>query len=602
MADPVPAASAEQQQQQSASSPAQRYQIDAEQLEAFLNDGTKTVQCFPVVEGMHKAHPSVILNELSLVSASTTVKDLIRNAEYARHRWRRLNIFSDIEFNLEPLADGKPDDIVIRFLFTERKTFKEFSVMSSETGGLHPELKATLQNVMGRAYELSAHATPSSLKTLSYAVHLTSHTPYFGEKAEYILSRGSEQHPLHYGDQERVEQAKIVMHFDNSADIAAAESLRTNRIMLKRRAAEKKATAAADAAAASGDQQNAEEEEEEDNDEDEEMMSQPPKHWRQSVSFGFQRRRLVPKDATATHSLAAIVTSTSNDSALSWLQQQNYLTWRGVPSWLQHHFAPSTKCFLKYELRYSTVQHLPRPWYDVFSLPVSGTDFCGTAEVAGGLLGGSSSLAKAEVQCIHHRTLFPFVVLDLGLRGGFCAGLGGSEWVGQDARWGDSLALVDRFYLNWRNVRGFLAVGPNTNTEAEMRGEGDNPPRRFRCLGGNAVWAASATVNFPFPLWPSNGIVSSHIFANVGNLALMENAAHAAASLADFFGNPKASVGCGLTAMQIPSLGPVPNGRLELNFSLPVLSGEGGGNGTGVSLASPWVFDKIRWGLHWTSL
>ena len=41
-------------------------------------------------------------------------------------------------------------------------------------------------------------------------------------------------------------------------------------------------------------------------------------------------------------------------------------------------------------------------------------------------------------------------------------------------------------------VRGFLSVGPNTNTEAAYRNE--QPPRRFRCLGGNLVWAASASL------------------------------------------------------------------------------------------------------------
>ena len=532
------------------------------------------VTCYPVVEGLRATAPSTVLRELHMVARSSTVRELIRNAEIARARWQRFKIFSDVEFNLEPVADGRPEDVVARFYFTEKRALKQIGVTQAGDGTM-PEMKATLHNAFGRAYEISCHVTPSVLKTLSYSMNLVSHTPFVGDRCEYAVSSSTEPHALHYGDQERILQAKVVVYFDEvvamPGDAVASDKKNNNNSDTS--AGGGTTTTTTTAASSTGAS----------------LGTPPPPPWRRTFTAGFQRRQLIPRDSTPTR---------DSDGPTA------ALVWSGIPAWLQSHFAPSTKAFVRWQLRYNDVQFLAAPWYDVFALPVGGTDAAASFELAGGLLGGGTSLARAEAQWTRHRSLYPFVVLDLNVRCGLAAGFGGSDWVGEDARWSD-LRLSDRFYLNWRNVRGYLAVGPNTNTEAAARNDPD-PPRRFRCLGGNFVWAASASLNFPFPLWPWNGLVSSHVFANVGNLALVDNLAHLASAAGDIFGRPKASVGAGLVAMQVPGLGPVPNGRLELNMALPVNVGAvfgGGAAGDGTAgVSSPWVFDKLRWGLHWTCI
>jgi hypothetical protein len=552
--------------------------IDPELLKAFVASGAR-IECVPVADGLRRTSRDVVLPELQAVARCTTVRDLIRTAECARRRWARMDIFTSVDYNLEPVRHGRPEDVVVRFIFNEKRATKEIGVFSGD--GSLPQFKATLANVGGRAYQLSCHATPSALRTLSYSAQLVSFTSFVGDRTEYVISKSAEPHALHFGDQERVTQAKMVVHFDGSLALDAAVAAPTEdatAAAVATRAPSSSSSFAGSAAAATPSEG----------------------HWTQSVTFGIQRRCIVPKEAALdSPSPSAGVAPLAADVAAA-----PHL--RALPRWLHPHFAPSTKVFVKYTAAFSTVRYLPEPYYNVFSLPVGGTSFAAAAEVAGGLLGGDTALCKGEVQVTHHRTLLPWVVLDVSARAGAAVGLGAASGSGGDGlgsaaaadapgRGWAALRANDRFFLNWRNVRGFLAVGPNTSHEAYLRGE--PAPRRFRLLGGNALWAASASVNFPFPLWPSNGVVCGHIFANAGNLALVESLTHLWASLGEFLAQPVASVGCGLVAMQIPSMGPVPNGRLELNVSVPV-----GGLGAGPAAASPWVFDRVRWGLHWTSL
>jgi outer membrane protein assembly factor BamA len=274
----------------------------------------------------------------------------------------------------------------------------------------------------------------------------------------------------------------------------------------------------------------------------------------------------------------------------------------GIPNWLLRQFTPSTKAYIRHVVRYQDVRYLASPWAEYYSLPVTGTTFTAATELAGGPLGGDTPFLKSELQVTRHVPLLPTVVLDLGLRAGGIVGLrgGATRILADDARW-DDIRLNDRFFLNWRNVRGFRTLGPSTVTEAQRRGE--KPPTRYRALGGNAVWAVTANLNFPFPLWPSNGVIAGHLFANAGNLALFENsgALKSWEKIRDFLFNPAVSVGAGIVAMRLPVLGPLPSGRLELNMAVPLNGGAVLGR-DGTPTINPWTFDSIRWGLHWVSL
>lgn len=54
-------------------------------------------------------------------------------------------------------------------------------------------------------------------------------------------------------------------------------------------------------------------------------------------------------------------------------------------------------------------------------------------------------------------------------------------------------------------------------------GNETNVEQRIVALGGNALWATSLSLNFPFLFFPHNGLAAMHFFANAGNLRYVDS-------------------------------------------------------------------------------
>ncbi|KAJ2781236.1 hypothetical protein H4R18_003000 [Coemansia javaensis] len=191
---------------------------------------------------------------------------------------------------------------------------------------------------------------------------------------------------------------------------------------------------------------------------------------------------------------------------------------------------------------------------DSRTVPTSGSLARATAEACG-LLGGSVSFAKVDGEFQASQRLGASrLVVSAGVQGGVLWSFGARS------------PLADRFFLGGpTSVRGFeyRGIGP--------RDGGDS-------LGGDAFYAAGVSLLTPLP-WVRTPALMGHVWANAGQLALLDGrgllraarTTHAGGPRAEierFFMQPSVAVGVGLVYRH--SLV-----RAELSCALPLAAAAG---------------------------
>ncbi|RNF06990.1 putative Tob55 [Trypanosoma rangeli] len=249
---------------------------------------------------------------------------------------------------------------------------------------------------------------------------------------------------------------------------------------------------------------------------------------------------------------------------------------------LLNDFSTTFKGYMRHELALSNVGYHADPFLaNMYPLPIQGNQLSVKNELAGGPCGGQFTFFKSEIQAAKYWPLGPFCSLQWNTK---LAGI----WSYRQAR----IPLNDRLFLSNCHVRGFKSVGPSTLDNNQNEGG------RFAATGGNALWASSISINFPFLLFPHNGLASMHLFANVGNLRMIQCQSELI-DIGKWFRSCAASVGFGVVVTRIPLFGVAPSGRFELNFSLPV--------GIDRNWNVTWrngnknLFDHVKFGLTWSS-
>ncbi|ORC90245.1 putative Tob55 [Trypanosoma theileri] len=270
------------------------------------------------------------------------------------------------------------------------------------------------------------------------------------------------------------------------------------------------------------------------------------------LSIGFQRRLLVSKEKRKL----------SND--------------------LLDDFKKTLKGFIRHDLALSNAEYHADPFLcNMYPLPINGGQLSLKNELAGGPLGGQFTFIKSELQTAKYWPLGPFFSFQWNLK---LAGI----WSYNQGR----IPLNDRLFLSSCHVRGFKSIGPSTIENVKKEGG------RFAATGGNALWATSMSINFPFLFFPNNGMAAMHLFANIGNLKMVKSHIELM-DIGEWLRTSAASMGLGIVVTRIPLFGVAPNGRLELNFSVPV-----GIDKTGnirFENGNKNLFDRIKFGLTWSS-
>ncbi|EPY34131.1 Tob55 [Strigomonas culicis] len=251
-----------------------------------------------------------------------------------------------------------------------------------------------------------------------------------------------------------------------------------------------------------------------------------------------------------------------------------------IPDDCRADFSSTQKAYIRHSLHLSSVAYHGNPvLYNMYPLPIQGQQVSAISEFAGGSLGGDCSFAKSEVQATRFWPLGPFFSLQWS-----------AKVAGIYPFFGSRIPLNDRLFLSNYHVRGFKSVGPST-----MDIEG---AERFAALGGNALWATSVNINFPFLFAPNNGIAAMHVFANAGNLRMI-NDFEAFRDGYKWLRQCACSIGAGIVVTRIPLFGDCPSGRFELNFCVP-LGVDGSGNMV-FRNGKRSLFDRFRFGLVWSS-
>ncbi|KAG5473838.1 hypothetical protein LSCM1_04470 [Leishmania martiniquensis] len=244
-------------------------------------------------------------------------------------------------------------------------------------------------------------------------------------------------------------------------------------------------------------------------------------------------------------------------------------------------FSATDKGYIRHQFTITDVAHHANPFlYNMYPLPIYGSqvNFCN--ELAGGPVGGDFSFMKSEFQGSKYIPLGPFFTLQLS-----------SKLAGIYPFLGNRIPLNDRLFLSNCHVRGFKSVGPST---LDWGGNAS----RFAATGGNALWATSLSLNFPFLFFPNNGIASMHLFANAGNVRMIDSF-DAAKDYYRWLRHCACSVGAGVVITRIPIFGVAPSGRFELNMSIPVGIDKQGNVVCRNGRKS--LFDRFRFGLVWSS-
>lgn len=266
----------------------------------------------------------------------------------------------------------------------------------------------------------------------------------------------------------------------------------------------------------------------------------------------------------------------------------------GMPQVVTQDFGTSVKTFARHEWRYSnTLTHSHPRLNAMYPLPIVGLDCHVINEVCARVASlGDVSHVRHEFQAMQYIFLHPLLILDVGVR------VGGIWGFGSDAA-RRRVRLNDRLFLGWRHVRGHRTVGPTTVSPEFHSGGSESEVVRLAAVGGNALWALSASLNFPLPILPENGFLSTHLFANCGNVGLFDKVTDFTAKARSWLLNPAISVGAGLVISKVPLFGLLPNGRLEVNASLPISRSDSGK--WSVPDLSENVFDRVKFGLVWSS-
>lgn len=253
--------------------------------------------------------------------------------------------------------------------------------------------------------------------------------------------------------------------------------------------------------------------------------------------------------------------------------------YQDLPKHLRRELGENYKLFASHQYHISSEEYHQHPFlYSLYPLPVRGTSLFTGFEVSYNCLAGTP-VARGDLQMTRHFPLHPFVTATWSTRLGGVASTSGH------------VPVSDRLYLGWRHVRGYRSIGPST---ADHGGE----VLRYAATGGNALWSSSLSLNMPMPFLPTNGMVTTHLFADIGNNAYFSGIGDLQRRALDFFKKASCSVGFGFVVAQIPFFGVLPSGRFELNFSLPVSIDASSGDYT---FKQPPMFDKWRFGLIWSS-
>ncbi|KAG8343069.1 putative Surface antigen [Trypanosoma vivax] len=245
-------------------------------------------------------------------------------------------------------------------------------------------------------------------------------------------------------------------------------------------------------------------------------------------------------------------------------------------------FKTTFKGFITHDFGFSNVMYHADPYLcNMYPLPIQGSQLNLKNEIAGGILGGEFNFLKSEVQTAKYWPLGPFCSLQWNAK---LAGI----WSYNRTR----IPLNDRLFLSSSHIRGFKSVGPSTIDGGVKRGG------RFAATGGNALWATSVSLNFPFLLFPDNGLMAMHLFANIGNLKMLHDSSELF-NVYHWLRTCAASFGFGIVVTRIPLLGIAPNGRFELNFSIPFCFDERGN--VNYRSHNKNLFDHVKFGLTWSS-
>lgn len=194
---------------------------------------------------------------------------------------------------------------------------------------------------------------------------------------------------------------------------------------------------------------------------------------------------------------------------------------------------------LKSSLSYTFV----RDRRDHAQVPRAGHFFRGVAELAG--LGGDTDFLRVEALAQRYVRLTDTLSLGVGLQAGVVRPL-----------WSARTRLPDRLHLGGPvSLRGFRqqSVGPRDGDDA---------------LGGDLSLSAAVELTFALPGRALRELgVRGHAFANAGNcVSLSAEGPPVAHQVRGLVSDLRAAAGAGVVF-------PLPFGRLELNYSLPVWAG-----------------------------
>lgn len=253
-----------------------------------------------------------------------------------------------------------------------------------------------------------------------------------------------------------------------------------------------------------------------------------------------------------------------------------------IPPELAQDFTNTEKGYIRHRLSLSNEAYHANPYlYNMYPLPIYGSSTHFTNEFAGGALGGKYTFLKSELQTTRYWPIGPFLSIQWS-----------AKLAGIYPFFASRVPLNDRLFLSNCHVRGFKCIGPSTL-------DWEKPRERYAATGGNALWATSVSLNFPFIGFPNNGIAAMHIFANAGNLGMFDSISSASQNISKFVSGCAASVGGGIVITRIPLFGAAPSGRLELNYSIPVGVTKDGS--LTMRNGNPNLFDNFRVGLVWSS-
>eukprot|EP00758_Cryptobia_borreli_P003207 Tbor_TRINITY_DN3608_c0_g1::TRINITY_DN3608_c0_g1_i1::g.220::m.220/K07277/SAM50, TOB55, bamA; outer membrane protein insertion porin family len=254
-----------------------------------------------------------------------------------------------------------------------------------------------------------------------------------------------------------------------------------------------------------------------------------------------------------------------------------------LPERFRSQLGQNMKAYASHNYHYTTEEFHPHPaLYSMYPLPIGGFSLYAGNEI-GMDPNSRNPVWKSDFQWSRHLLLHPLLVLTLGVKVGLAASATGQ------------IPINDRLFLGWRHVRGYTSIGPST---AQKGSEGEPIVAKYSATGGNALWASTASLNFPMPLIPSNGLLTMHMFANVGNCDYFTSIPDLRQRIDSLFRDACFSFGGGIVITQMPFFGVLPSGRFEFNVSYPMYFGKD--TSTFIERQRG-LFDRFRFGLIWSS-